>query len=95
MRGRPIHQPSASLTWSASLESLVPVASIDISGTFDDDLALLQNHLEEDVPCYILARLDDPPSEWLVITYVPDAAKVKQKVITCFNQTPRLRLVAQ
>jgi twinfilin-like protein len=62
-------------------ESLVPVASVSVSGTLDDDLALLQDHLEENVPCYVLTRLDNPPSEWLIISYVPDAAQVRQKVI--------------
>jgi len=62
-------------------ESLVPVTSVDASGSLDDDLAILQDHLEEDVPCYILARLDDPPSEWLAISYAPDSAKVRQKML--------------
>ncbi|KAF8432416.1 actin depolymerizing protein [Boletus edulis BED1] len=62
-------------------ESLVPVTSVSVSGTLDDDLALLHDHLEEKVPCYVLARLDNPPSEWLVISYVPDAAQVRQKML--------------
>ncbi|KAF9234031.1 actin depolymerizing protein [Melanogaster broomeanus] len=62
-------------------ESLVPLTSVDVSGSLDDDLALLQDHLENNVPCYILARLDDPPSEWLAISYVPEAAKVRDKML--------------
>ncbi|KAH0830338.1 hypothetical protein J3R83DRAFT_1730 [Lanmaoa asiatica] len=42
-------------------ESLVPVTSVGVSGALDDDLALLQDHLEENIPCYVLARLDNPP----------------------------------
>ena len=61
-------------------ESLVPITSIGVSGTLEDDLALLQDHLEDNVPCYVLARLDNPPSEWLIISYVPEAAQVRQKV---------------
>ncbi|KAI9569001.1 actin depolymerizing protein [Boletus coccyginus] len=62
-------------------ETLVPVRSVNVSGTLTDDLALLQDHLEEKVPCYVLARLDSPPSEWLIISYVPDAAQVRQKML--------------
>ncbi|KIJ17140.1 hypothetical protein PAXINDRAFT_167919 [Paxillus involutus ATCC 200175] len=62
-------------------ESLVPVTSVEVAGSLDDDLALLQDHLEDNVPCYILARLDDPPSEWLAISYVPDAATVRAKML--------------
>jgi twinfilin len=61
-------------------ETLVPVESVDVSGTLDDDLALLEEHLEEKVPCYVLVRLDNPASEWLVVSYVPDGAPVRQKV---------------
>lgn len=40
----------------------------------------MQSILEDNVPAYVLARLDDPPSEWLVVYYVPDTAKVRDKV---------------
>jgi len=43
-------------------------------------LLQLQEYLEDKEPCYILARLDDPPSEWLAVSYVPDSAKVRDKV---------------
>ncbi|KAF9228719.1 actin depolymerizing protein [Gyrodon lividus] len=62
-------------------ESLIPVTSVDITGSLDDDLTLLQDHLGDNIPCYILARLDDPPSEWLAISYVPDSAKVRDKML--------------
>ena len=71
-------------------ESLIPVTSVSVSGTLDDDLALLQDHLEEKVPCYVLARLDNPPSEWLIISYVPDAAQVRQKVIASLDRIARV-----
>lgn len=82
VRGRP--HPSTECEphpVALATESLVSVTSVSVSGTLDDDLALLQDHLEENVPCYVLARLDNPPSEWLIISYVPDAAQVRQKVI--------------
>ncbi|KAI6151090.1 hypothetical protein BKA82DRAFT_15574 [Pisolithus tinctorius] len=62
-------------------ESLVPVTSVDVTGSLEEDLALLDSHLAENDPCYILARLDDPSSEWLLISYVPDSAKVRDKML--------------
>lgn len=61
-------------------ESLVSVASLSVADSLNEDLVQLQEHLEDNVPCYILARLDDPPSEWLAISYVPDFANVRDKV---------------
>ena len=57
------------------LDSTTPVQN-----DFSADLNLLQDILEDDVPAYVLAKLDDPPSQWLAITYVPDTAKVRDKV---------------
>lgn len=65
-------------------ESLVPDASVPPSGTFDEDLNTLGDLLEDDVPAYVLVRLDDPPTEWLAVFYVPDSAKVRNKV--CFQE---------
>ncbi|KIJ63252.1 hypothetical protein HYDPIDRAFT_113217 [Hydnomerulius pinastri MD-312] len=62
-------------------ESLVPVTSIEVSGSLEEDLVQLQDHLEDQEPCYILAQLDNPPSEWLLISYVPDSAKVRDKML--------------
>ncbi|KAI6009399.1 hypothetical protein F5J12DRAFT_37253 [Pisolithus orientalis] len=62
-------------------ESLVPVTSVDVTGSLEEDLALLDSRLAENDPCYILARLDDPSSEWLLISYVPDSAKVRDKML--------------
>lgn len=62
------------------LESLVLDQSISIEGTFAEDLAKLQDLLLENAPAYVLAKLDDPSTEWLAIYYVPDSAKVRDKV---------------
>lgn len=62
-------------------ETLVVDHSVPPSGTIDEDLHQLQNILEDDVPAYILARLDNNPAEWLAISYVPDAAKVRDKML--------------
>jgi len=42
---------------------------------------LLSDILEDNIPAYILARLDNPVSEWLAIFYVPETAKVKDKML--------------
>lgn len=63
-----------------ALESLVSDETIPPSGTLDQDLNRLATIVEDDVPAYVLVRLDEPPSEWLAIYYVPDSAKVRDKV---------------
>ena len=50
------------------------------AGTLEQDLDRLGDLLEDNVPAYVLVRLDDPPSEWLAVYYVPDSAKVRDKV---------------
>ncbi|KAH7908584.1 actin depolymerizing protein [Hygrophoropsis aurantiaca] len=62
-------------------ESLVPATVLNISGSLDEDLAQLEDILEDTEPAYVLARLDEPQSEWLVINYVPESAKVRDKML--------------
>ncbi|KAI6038453.1 hypothetical protein EDC04DRAFT_2570053 [Pisolithus marmoratus] len=62
-------------------ESLVPVASVDVGSSLEEDLALLDSYLADNDPCYVLTRLDNPSSEWLLISYVPDSAKVRDKML--------------
>jgi twinfilin len=61
----------------------VPDLSIPVESSFLDDLNKLQDNsiLEDNVPAYILAKLDDSPTDWLAIFYVPDSAKVRDKVL--------------
>lgn len=42
----------------------------------------LQSLLDDNIPAYVLVRLDDPPSAWLAVHYVPDSALVRDKVLT-------------
>ncbi|ESK94229.1 protein tyrosine kinase [Moniliophthora roreri MCA 2997] len=74
-------------------ESLVHDLSIPISGTLQEDLEKLQDDsvLKDDVPAYILAKLDDPPSEWLAIYYVPDSAKVRDKMLYASTRASLLK----
>ena len=61
-------------------ESLVAEESTPPSGSFEEDLDRLAELVQDDVPAYILARQDDPPTDWLAIFYVPDTAKIRDKV---------------
>lgn len=70
-------------TFTINVDSLVPASSIPPEGNFEDDLQKLPELLEDDEPAYILARLDGPGVEWLTISYVPDTAKVRDKVCLC------------
>jgi len=62
-------------------EYLVPDQSIPKSGSLEDDLDTLGDILEDDVPAYVLVRLDDPSSAWLALFYVPDTARVRDKML--------------
>ncbi|EIN07507.1 actin depolymerizing protein [Punctularia strigosozonata HHB-11173 SS5] len=61
-------------------ESLVPDGELAPAGSFTDDLNKLQSLLSDDVPAYVLARLDDGAG-WLAISYVPDTAGVRDKML--------------
>lgn len=50
------------------------------SGNLQSDLKQLTGLVSTDVPAYYLVRLDSSASEWLAISYVPDTAKVRDKV---------------
>lgn len=63
-------------------ESLVHDLSIKIKGSFQEDLLNLQDEdvLSKDISAYILAKLDAPSVDWIMVSYVPDNAKVRDKV---------------
>lgn len=74
-------------------ESLVPVASLPSKApSFVDNLPILQTHLQPDVALYVLLRRYDDEPKFIAITYVPDAAPVRQKML--FAST-RLALVRE
>ncbi|KAK7693694.1 hypothetical protein QCA50_003265 [Cerrena zonata] len=62
-------------------ESLVLDDSIPPSGTLEQDFDKLGSLLEDNVPAYILVRMDEPPSQFLPVFYVPDTAKVRDKML--------------
>ncbi|KAG8700642.1 Twinfilin-1 [Ceratobasidium sp. 395] len=60
-------------------ESLVPDEIVPTeSDELVQDLPKLQGILQDDVPAYVLARTDN---SWLFISYVPDNAKVRDKML--------------
>ncbi|KAG9097192.1 Twinfilin-1, partial [Ceratobasidium sp. 370] len=63
-------------------ESLVPDEAIPTgSSELIQDLPKLQEILQDDVPAYVLARTDATDNTWLFISYVPDIAKVRDKML--------------
>jgi len=63
-------------------ESLTLKGTIPSSGeTLEDDLPLLQDALEDSVPAYVLARLNEEDVAWLFICYVPETSTVRNKML--------------
>lgn len=60
-------------------EAIVQEQYINLNSDLADDLNLLQEILQDDEPAYILAKQDHVP-QWLLITYVPETARIKDKV---------------
>lgn len=75
-------------------EKLVPGVSIDpLSSDFFGDLELLAPHIKDNEALYvILRRFPDASDGFIAVTYVPDAAPVRQKML--FAST-RLTLVRE
>ncbi|KAH8176485.1 cofilin/tropomyosin-type actin-binding protein [Sarocladium implicatum] len=74
-------------------EALVPVSSLpSTSSSFDDNLNNLQQHLKPDAALYIILRRYEDSPRLLALTYVPDSAPVRQKML--FAST-RLTLVRE
>ncbi|CAK5279342.1 unnamed protein product [Mycena citricolor] len=74
-------------------ESLVHDLSIPIQGTLAEDLTKLQTSeiLHDDTPAYVLTKLDDPATEWLAIYFVPDTAKVRDKMLYASTRASLLK----
>ncbi|PPR08099.1 hypothetical protein CVT24_010560 [Panaeolus cyanescens] len=63
-------------------ESLVHDGSIPSTDSLEDDFAKLldQEFLSDDIPAYVLVKLATS-QEWLFISYVPETAKVRDKML--------------
>jgi hypothetical protein len=67
--------------WRGITEKLVEAGKWQKRGDFMSDYANIRSYVEDNVPAYLLVRLDSPSgAEWLTISYVPDTAKVRDKV---------------
>jgi twinfilin-like protein len=76
-------------------EALVPSTALSsTSSSFEGDLPLLTSHLQPKTALYIILRRypSSTPAPFIAITYVPDAAPVRQKML--FAST-RLTLVRE
>ncbi|CAG8518048.1 2571_t:CDS:2 [Acaulospora colombiana] len=69
-------------------EALVESGKWNKQGDFMSDYAHIVNYVEDNVPAYLLVRLDSASgSEWLSISYVPDNAKVRDKMLYASTQS--------
>ncbi|RYP52136.1 hypothetical protein DL768_002686 [Monosporascus sp. mg162] len=76
-----------------SSESLTPLTTLpSASADFARNLEQLRPHLKENEALYVILRRHDSAPRFVAITYVPDAAKVRQKML--FAST-RLTLVRE
>lgn len=77
-------------------EAIVPAGTVPASSTFASDLSALQPHLQPNAALYILLRRADSllssDKSLVAVTYVPNAAPVRQKML--FAST-RLTLVRE
>ncbi|KAH0349021.1 actin monomer binding protein-like protein, partial [Aureobasidium melanogenum] len=74
-------------------ETLVPLETLQANGDFRSDLSGLSQHLSKDEARYILLKQDGSAADgYVAVTYVPDAANVRQKML--FAST-RLTLVRE
>lgn len=64
-------------------DEIVPITTLDISGTEAEDLDKIPSYLEATSPAYILFRSDEKGPRgyvWILMCYVPDKAKVREKM---------------
>lgn len=71
----------------------MPVTTLpSVASTFEDNLASLQPHIKPNVALYLILRRYEAAPKLLAVTYVPDSAPVRQKML--FAST-RLTLVRE
>jgi len=62
-------------------EELVSVTTVRSKGDYLQDLSMLPDHFDKERPCYIIFRLDTSNPQFALFCYVPDKAKVKEKML--------------
>lgn len=69
----------------ARTEELTLSASHDVNDDWEKDYAkFVEPLIEENTPCYIFFRSDNRTPigyEWLLISYTPDTAKIREKML--------------
>lgn len=68
----------------------MPLQTVAAKSSFADSLSALHEHIKSNVAAYVLMRRYDESPKMVAVTYVPDAAPVRQKML--FAST-RLTLV--
>lgn len=77
---------------SIEKEALVPRQTLPSNGTFEQDLHQLDSLLKDNEAAYvILRRRDSGPAPFVSIAYVPDTAKVRQKMLFASTRNTLLR----
>ncbi|KAJ7047287.1 hypothetical protein C8F04DRAFT_1449 [Mycena alexandri] len=94
--GRAVENPKQTRFIKVSIqnESLVHDLSVPARGSLQEDLVQLQDSdeiIQENMPAYLLTKLDDPPAEWLIIYFVPDTAKVRDKMLYASSRASLLK----
>ena len=67
---------------SIEKEALVPITTLPSQGSsFGENLPALQEHLKPNAALYIILRRYDDAPRFVAVTYVPDSAPVRQKML--------------
>ncbi|KAI1488342.1 hypothetical protein F5X96DRAFT_90432 [Biscogniauxia mediterranea] len=73
-------------------EALTPLATLPkSSSSFNDNLSQLAPHLKPDGALYVILRRYDEPPYLVIATYVPDTAKVRQKMLFASSRLTLVR----
>lgn len=59
----------------------MPVTTIESQGTFTENLGSLSSHIKPNVALYAILRRYEESPRLIAVTYVPDAAPVRQKML--------------
>jgi len=62
-------------------EQLTEVVTKPNSGSWEDDFPTVNELLDKEAASYILYRNDNGGDQWILLCYVPDKAKVKDKML--------------
>ncbi|KAF4548737.1 putative cofilin/tropomyosin-type actin-binding protein [Elsinoe fawcettii] len=82
---------SSALLVSITNETLVPVDTLSSTSPFPASLADIPPRLSPTEAKYILVRTSPSPQDFLAITFVPDAAPVRQKMLFASTRLTLIR----